>query len=191
MKDTKSWILEAAVILFSKNGFNRTTTRAIAELAGVSESTFFRIYKSKDALLHDLLFIMTPGPEDVNTEELTNGKDLRKDFEVFLYYNAMLHIRHLPIFRLAMHVDEIYDKARFSKINGLVDQIGQYFKDLNKEGMVIDFDYYALAEHINSLVLTKANEFISGEIFGIPAERSARNFANQYADYFTKLFAAA
>ena len=44
MKDTKSWILDAAAMLFTQNGFNSTTTRAIAELAGVSESTFFRIY---------------------------------------------------------------------------------------------------------------------------------------------------
>ena len=60
MKDTKSWILDAAAILFTQNGFTKTTTKAIAELAGVSESTFFRIYKSKAALLSDLLYIMTP-----------------------------------------------------------------------------------------------------------------------------------
>ena len=76
MKDTKQWILEAAAQLFSKNGYARTTTRAIAELAGVHESTFFRIYKSKDALLSDLLFDMTPGPEDIDTEKLTGGRDL-------------------------------------------------------------------------------------------------------------------
>lgn len=187
MKDTKSWILDAATILFSKNGYTRTTTRAISELAGVSESTFFRNFKSKDALLTDLLFNMTPGAEDIDVTKLTNGKDLHRDFEVFLYYNATLHIRHLPVFRLALHVDEIYDQARLAKIQSMINQMGEYFQILNKQGIVIDFNYFALAEHINSLVLIKASEFITGEIWGVPSEKSVQNFAKRYADYFTDL----
>lgn len=190
MKDTKSWILDAAAMLFTQNGFNSTTTRAIAELAGVSESTFFRIYKSKSALLSDLLYIMTPGPEDIPMKELTNGFDIQKDFELFLYYNATLHIRHLPVFRLAMHVDKICDQSRFSKIEGLITQMSGYFYHLQEVGFLIDFDYHALAEHVNSLALVKASEFITGEIYGIPIEQSVRAFSRQYAAYFTKLFSA-
>ena len=151
MKDTKSWILDAAAILFTQNGFTKTTTKAIAELAGVSESTFFRIYKSKAALLSDLLYIMTPGPEDIPMKEMTNGTDIRKDFELFLYHNALLHVRHLPVFRLAMHVEEIYDKSRFSKIEGMISQMAGYFHHLQEIGFLIEFDYRALAEHVNSL----------------------------------------
>lgn len=187
MKDAKSWILDAAAMLFTQNGFTRTTTRAIAELAGVSESTFFRIYKSKDALLTDLLYIMTPGPEDIPVKKLTDGSDIEKDFEIFLYYNATLHIRHLPVFRLAMHINKIYDQSRFSKIEGLVSQMAGYFQHLKEIGLLIDFDYHALAEHVNSLVLVKASEFITGEIYGIPMEQSVRQFSKQYASYFARL----
>ena len=190
MKDTKQWILEAAAQLFAKNGYTRTTTRAIAELAGVHESTFFRIYKSKGALLTDLLYIMTPGPEDIDVNQLTGGADLRQDFYVFLYCNAMLHIRHIPVFRLAMHVDQIYDQPRFSKIQALITCTGDYFQNLYLKGILADFDYYALAEHINSLALTKASEFLAGEHFGIPARQSAQNFARQYADYLARMLAA-
>lgn len=187
MKDTKQWILEAAALLFAKNGFSRTTTRAIAKLAGVHESTFFRIYKNKNALLSDLLYVMTPSPDDVETSGLTDGVDLCKDFEIFLYYNAILHIKHIPVFRLAMHVDEIYNQQRFSKIKAMVVQIGDYFQDLNQKGLVADFDYYVLAEHINSLVLIKSSEFIAGQTYGIPPEKSAQNFAHQYACYLARL----
>lgn len=138
-------------------------TKAIAELAGVSESTFFRIYKSKAALLSDLLYIMTPGPEDIPMKEMTNGTDIRKDFELFLYHNALLHVRHLPVFRLAMHVEEIYDKSRFSKIEGMISQMAGYFHHLQEIGFLIEFDYRALAEHVNSLALVKANEFVITE----------------------------
>ncbi|MCC8028258.1 MAG: TetR/AcrR family transcriptional regulator [Lachnospiraceae bacterium] len=190
MKDTKSWILDAAAMLFTQNGYNGTTTRAIAELAGVSESTFFRIYKSKDALLTDLLYIMTPGPEDIPMKEMTNGADIEKDFELFLYYNAILHIRHLPVFRLAMHLDEVYDISRFSKIKGLVSQMAEYFRHLQEIGFLIDFDYDALAEHINALSMVKASEFITGEIYGVPMEQSVQTFSKQYAEFFARMLIA-
>ena len=64
---------------FYPERFYENNYKAIAELAGVSESTFFRIYKSKAALLSDLLYIMTPGPEDIPMKEMTNGTDIRKD----------------------------------------------------------------------------------------------------------------
>lgn len=190
MKDTKQWILEAAVLLFSKNGYTRTTTKAISELAGVHESTFFRSYKSKDALLTDLLYEMTPGPEDIDADSLTGGNDLYKDFEIFLYCNATLHIRHIPVFRLAMHVDEIYDQPRFAKIKAMIVLAADYFQNLSEKGLLVNFDYFALSEHINSLALTKASEFLAGENFGIPADKSAREFAAKYATYFAKMFAA-
>ena len=190
MKDTKSWILDAAVMLFSQNGYASTTTRAIAELAGISESTFFRIYKSKSVLLSDLLYIMTPGPEDIPMKELTNGTDIYRDFELFLYYNATLHVRHLPVFRLAMHIDKVYDKSRFAKIEGLITQMSGYFDHLNEIGFLKDFNYRELAEHINAMSLVKANEFITGEVYGVPMDQSCRQFAATYAAYFTSLFSA-
>jgi len=187
MTETKAWIFDAAIQLFSKNGYKQTTTKAIAELAGVSESTFFRIYKNKSALLSDLLYFLTPGPEDISFKELTNGSDLEKDFEIFLYGNAILHIKHLPVWRVAMHIEKIYDSSRFSRIEGLVTQMSGYFDHLKESGMVKDYDYRALAEHVNAMVLIKANEFIAGEAYGRSAEKSAMAFAKQYAAFFARL----
>ena len=187
MKDTKKKILEAAAELFMQNGFNKTTTRAIAARAGINESTFFRNYKTKDALLSDLLYVFTPGPEDVDAGGLTNGADLKADLEVFFYQNALLHIKHIPVFRLALPMDVIYTTQRFAKIKGLVEQMGDYFNELSGRGLAAGFDYYTLAEHMNSLVLVKASEFIVGEKFGVSAEQSARNFASGYAEYFARL----
>lgn len=187
MKDTKKKILEAGAELFMQNGFNKTTTRAIAARAGINESTFFRNYKTKDALLNDLLYVFTPGPEDVDIRGLTNGEDLKADLEVFFYQNAVLHIKHIPVFRLALPMDIIYTTQRFAKIKGLVQQMGDYFNDLSRKGLAAEFDYYTLAEHMNGLVLVKASEFIVGEQFGVSAEQSARNFASGYAEYLARL----
>ena len=47
---TRSRIMEAASQLFTEKGFAGTTTRAIAELAGVNEVTLFRHFGTKEKL---------------------------------------------------------------------------------------------------------------------------------------------
>jgi len=48
-------ILKAATELYAETGFRGTTTRQIAQLAGVNEVTVFRHFGSKTALLHEAI----------------------------------------------------------------------------------------------------------------------------------------
>src|SRR6478735_6559436 len=50
---TREALLEAALELFAQQGYEATTTAAIARRAGVSEMTLFRHFVTKDALLVD------------------------------------------------------------------------------------------------------------------------------------------
>lgn len=49
--DTRQRILEAAARIFARHGLAGSTTRAIAEEAGVNEVTLFRHFQTKDRLL--------------------------------------------------------------------------------------------------------------------------------------------
>jgi len=49
-EDTRRRILEAAMRLFSEQGYARTTTRALAQAAGITEMTLFRYFASKEKL---------------------------------------------------------------------------------------------------------------------------------------------
>ena len=51
VEETRARILTAARQLFERNGTRGTTTREVAELAGVNEATLFRHFGSKRALL--------------------------------------------------------------------------------------------------------------------------------------------
>jgi AcrR family transcriptional regulator len=53
--DTRTLILNAAVQVFSQHGFRGSTTRRIADAAGVNEVTIFRYFGSKEALLQEAL----------------------------------------------------------------------------------------------------------------------------------------
>ncbi|MDT5192761.1 MAG: hypothetical protein QOI28_5012 [Mycobacterium sp.] len=48
---TRNALLEAALNLFSANGYDDTTTDQIAESAGVSPRTYFRYFPTKDSVL--------------------------------------------------------------------------------------------------------------------------------------------
>ncbi len=53
--DRKEKIMQASIQLFVERGFHNTSTRMIAEQAGVSEGLIFRHFRSKDELLDSLL----------------------------------------------------------------------------------------------------------------------------------------
>lgn len=62
-KDTKQAIFEAAVDLFSRQGYARTSMRMIASAVGIKESSIYHHYKNKEDILNSIF--------DYFREELT------------------------------------------------------------------------------------------------------------------------
>lgn len=62
---TQQKMLRAAVIQFLENGYEGATTATIARNAGMTPSSFFRAYPSKDALLLDLVKWIFVGQYDL------------------------------------------------------------------------------------------------------------------------------
>ena len=58
---TQQKMLRAAVALFLEKGYGKTTTAEIAEAAGMAQSSFFRAFSSKEALLLELVRRMFTG----------------------------------------------------------------------------------------------------------------------------------
>ncbi len=52
---TRARILAAAREIFARKGTRGTTTREVADRAGVNEATLFRHFGTKQTLLHDML----------------------------------------------------------------------------------------------------------------------------------------
>jgi TetR/AcrR family transcriptional repressor of mexJK operon len=101
-EETRNRILAATRVLFAKKGRRGTTTREIAELAGVNEATLFRHFGSKDALIESCADHYC---QAVELQELLDGlsgdvdSDLRQIAAALT--DRMTQIRDLIIMSLA------------------------------------------------------------------------------------------
>ncbi len=86
VEETRTRILAAARELFERNGTRGTTTREVAERAGVNEATLFRHFGSKGALL-DAMREQACGVQRFrNVLSALPGADLEADLRSLAHY---------------------------------------------------------------------------------------------------------
>lgn len=74
--DTRARIFAAAAELFSKHGYQVTTVDRIANQAGVAKGTFFVHFKSKDAVIAELVGVQTKMAKRARVRALADGTPL-------------------------------------------------------------------------------------------------------------------
>lgn len=97
-------IEEASLLSFSQQGFHETSTQEIAQKAGVSEASIFRLFKTKhDLYLHILTKYGNQANLDVNSiYGSISFNDVTKDLEIiaehfFRFYFTNIHITRIYI----------------------------------------------------------------------------------------------
>lgn len=99
-QETQEALLDAAYRLFSQKGFSATTTREIAECAGVNELTLFRHFQNKNNLLSQVIIQRATG---FHLEKLLDETQ-SCSFEAGFYQFAQLLLKLLetkyPMIRL-------------------------------------------------------------------------------------------
>ncbi|NJN75869.1 MAG: TetR/AcrR family transcriptional regulator [Synechococcaceae cyanobacterium RL_1_2] len=89
---TRDRILETALELFAKHGYEGTTTKDLALQAGVAEGTIFRHFKNKKAILVE---VATEGWVELLTELLTELSEMANYKAIAtMMRRRMLNIRH-------------------------------------------------------------------------------------------------
>lgn len=185
-QNAKMRILTAAIACFSQEGYKGCTTRKVARLAGVNESTIFRVFGTKKELMLEAFCLLTPGPEDVDMSKLTFGRDVKQDLKLLIWNYAMLHLPHMPAYRLSLNVDLIYDREvyyrSFSKIEGLISHMTIYLGQLHAQGAIVRADFHAISECVNALILTKTTEFLNADNTLEEVDKFAEHYACFFAD---------
>ena len=141
-------ILAVAVSLFSQKGFRGTTTKEIAQAAGVSEAMVFRHFATKQELYSAILDHKACASGRFDPAEMAADAIRRKDdrgvFES-LAFGALNHHEHDPEFqRLLLHSAlEKHELAQmfFDQIvRHVYDFLGSYIRERQRDGAFIEID---------------------------------------------------
>ena len=141
-------ILAVAVSLFSQKGFRGTTTKEIAQAAGVSEAMVFRHFATKQELYSAILDHKACASGRFDPAEMAADAIKRKDdrgvFES-LALGALNHHEHDPQFqRLLLHSAlEKHELAQmfFDQIvRHVYEFLGSYIRERQRDGALIEID---------------------------------------------------
>ena len=147
-EDRKLQILRIAVGLFSQKGFGGTTTKEIAQAAGVSEAMVFRHFATKQELYSAILDHKACSGDSMNPEQMVaealKQKDDRAVFEQ-LALGALNHHECDPEFqRLLLHSAlEGHELAEmfFEKfVRRVYELLGDYLAERQRDGAIVRID---------------------------------------------------
>ena len=136
VEETRAKILAAARELFERNGTRGTTTREVAEKAGVNEATLFRHFGSKRALL-DAMREQACGLEQFRSVLASlPGVDFAADLREIAYYvtEHMLAKRAMMCVSLAEDATGTDDAPEFRGPEQIKSDLAAYFTDKAQAG---------------------------------------------------------
>jgi AcrR family transcriptional regulator len=186
--ETRERILQAAEEAFMERGYVRSTTRAIAEAAGVNEVTLFRHFGSKRNLLQALVQTHSAIPDFVELVEKRLGDDYRRDLTVLgtAFFRALTERRNALRLMLC-EADEVPEvRAIMAQIPGQLRQLTtRYIQKHIDAGKVRDLG----AEHMAQAFLGMFFAYIIGSnMLDTPAvpDASPEDLTAVFVDIFIR-----
>ena len=137
-EDTRDRILKAAQKLFARRGYGGTSTRDLAQAAGVGEGTLFRHFENKKAILVE---VATQGWVEILTDLLTELSEMAS-------YRAIAQVMRKRMLRLNANTDilrvcfmevqfhpELRDRIQTDVIDKMTDVAEAFFQTAMDRGI--------------------------------------------------------
>ncbi len=141
-KDLRSAVLDAALDLFSENGFHSSPMSRIAKLAGVGVGSIYRYFSDKDALIHALCEQINLPLKRNMQEKMDTALSIHEQFVCFVTNLIRYLSSHPREFRfLEQYYNSPYgiDKVHTELVgaNGnATDMFTRLFVDGQKQGVI-------------------------------------------------------
>ncbi len=97
---TRDRLMQAALQVFSDRGVKGATTREIAQVAGVNETTLFRIFQSKELLLKAMVEAAAQKIREALESSNMGHNDLRQDLTYYATVYQEVLYQHEPMVRM-------------------------------------------------------------------------------------------
>lgn len=136
--ETRTRILKSALKLFAKLGYDGTTTRDLAESAGIAEGTLFRYFPNKKAILIE---VATQGWVEILTDLLTELSEMGS-------YKAVAQVMRRRMLNLHKNADmlkvcfmeaqfhpELRDRIQLEVIDKMTDVAEVFFQSAMDQGI--------------------------------------------------------
>ncbi|QDX94263.1 TetR/AcrR family transcriptional regulator [Brevibacterium sp. JNUCC-42] len=145
-ESTNDKILQATIDLLKEQGYRATTTKAIAEKAGVNEVTIFRNFGSKDKIMEMIV--------QRHTFKMDNIRDyFTWELEVDLLHIGQYFLRQLTEMQDIISIS-FRDPTVFAELvkkisiqpNQFKQMLTDYFTKMKDKGKIADIDCVATAE---------------------------------------------
>lgn len=185
---TRESIMKAALSLFSKQGYYKTTTREIADLADINELTLFRHFGTKENLFQQTTEAYV---QEINIKgEIEQFKNqpfedsiraIALDYLEFCYQNTELY-------KIQMHLsDNMKDFVRLKLSRGYKKELEEYFQELKAKGVINGEPNKMSVVFINSILGAFTVYVLTNNTFtDIPLETLVIEQANQFSNYYKK-----
>lgn len=136
--ETRTRILKTAERLFARQGFDGTTTRDLAQAAGVAEGTLFRYFENKKAILIE---VATQGWVEILTDLLTEFSEMGS-------YKAVAQVMRRRMLNMHQNADmlrvcfmeaqfhpDLRDRIQSEVINKMSDVAEAFFQTAMDQGI--------------------------------------------------------
>ena len=156
---TKEKIQDAALTLFSENGYDGTSVEQIANVVGIKAPSLYKHYKSKEDILNALIDSAEVRYEEMFGSENNIGKvpQSREEFVKVTMERISFTMRDPKIRKLRMLlVQEQFRNERISEVttrhqlDGIQRMFAKIIKGMMDEGIVIDDDPELLAVELTA-----------------------------------------
>ncbi|MCI0486378.1 MAG: TetR/AcrR family transcriptional regulator [Blastocatellia bacterium] len=156
-------IVNVSAALFSEKGFNGTTTREIADRAGVSEAIIFRHFPNKQALYSAIIDYKTRQSGKRIKEHLKDAAR-RKDDRAFFGALALdlmeMHMKDHTLMRLlmfsALEGHELSEMFFQSTVRDVRDYVRRYIKQRISDGAFREIDPVVCARGFVGMIFVHA-----------------------------------
>lgn len=151
--ETSKKIMKVALKLFSEQGYYPTTTKQIAEEAGVNELTIFRHFGSKSNLFQVTTeyYVIDSKIDSI----LKNTEDLNFEEAMFIITNRIykLLIQNTKLYKVQMKLsDNERDFVKLKLSRKLISILKDYFKELKENNKIKGEPEIMAVTLINSLL---------------------------------------